>query len=181
MDADCRLQRERRSQPAIHSVLTFRSCVLRHAAVDDAGSCRPCNSNRERRGQPPEMPPCDRPSFSRSASLWKSVSSSRHSSRQVRERARSNNQLGLGPVQFDNQQRFAIHRIAGMDEILRGLNRRAIHNLHAARNKAPITSLTHWPAAHSTGNRSKVHEPSPASAECAQSLPSPRPATPQIP
>ena len=44
--------------------------------------------------------------------------------------------LGARPVELDDQQRLALQRIAGMDEILRGVDRRAVHHLHAARNDA---------------------------------------------
>ena len=44
--------------------------------------------------------------------------------------------LGLRPVQLDDQQRLDIARIAGMDKILGGVDRRPVHHLHAARDDA---------------------------------------------
>ena len=44
--------------------------------------------------------------------------------------------LGARPVELDDQQRLALQRIAGMDEILGGVDRRAVHHLHAAGNDA---------------------------------------------
>ena len=39
-------------------------------------------------------------------------------------------------VEFDDQQRLAFERIAGMDEILGRVDRRTVHHLHAAGNDA---------------------------------------------
>ena len=44
--------------------------------------------------------------------------------------------LDARPVQFDDEQRLAFQRIAGMDEILGGLDRQAVHHLHAAGDDA---------------------------------------------
>jgi hypothetical protein len=44
--------------------------------------------------------------------------------------------LDAGTVEFDDQQRLDVERIAGMDEGLGGVDRRLVHHLHAARNDA---------------------------------------------
>ena len=44
--------------------------------------------------------------------------------------------LGRRPVELDDQQRLDIERIAGMDEILGGVDRGLVHHLHAAGNDA---------------------------------------------
>ena len=44
--------------------------------------------------------------------------------------------FGARTVELDDQQRLDIERIAGMDEFLGCVDRRAIHHLHAARNDA---------------------------------------------
>src|SRR5208282_4878109 len=44
--------------------------------------------------------------------------------------------LGARAVEFDDQQRLDVERIAGMDEFLGGMNGGAVHHLHAARNDA---------------------------------------------
>ena len=44
--------------------------------------------------------------------------------------------LDARTVEFDDQQRLDIERIAGMDEILGGVDRRPVHHLHAARDDA---------------------------------------------
>ena len=44
--------------------------------------------------------------------------------------------LGRRPVELDDQQRFDVERIAGMDELLGGVDRRPVHHLHAAGDDA---------------------------------------------
>ncbi len=44
--------------------------------------------------------------------------------------------LDLRPVQFDDQQGLDIERIADVDESLGGMDRRAVHHLHAAGDDA---------------------------------------------
>ncbi len=44
--------------------------------------------------------------------------------------------LDAGTVEFDDQQRLDVERIAGMDEGFGGVDRRLVHHLHAARNDA---------------------------------------------
>ena len=44
--------------------------------------------------------------------------------------------LGLRPVELDDQQRLDVERIAGMDELLGRMDRRPVHHLHAAGNDA---------------------------------------------
>ncbi len=44
--------------------------------------------------------------------------------------------FSLRTVELDDQQRLDIERIAGVDEILGGLDGVAVHHLHAARNDA---------------------------------------------
>ena len=44
--------------------------------------------------------------------------------------------LGFRPVQLDNQQRLDFARIAGMDEVLRGVDGGAVHHFHAAGDDA---------------------------------------------
>jgi len=39
--------------------------------------------------------------------------------------------LGRRPIEFDDQKRLDIQRIAGMDELLGGLHRQPVHHLHA--------------------------------------------------
>ena len=38
------------------------------------------------------------------------------------------------PVEFDDEQRFDVERIAGMDEFFNGRNRRTVHDFHPARD-----------------------------------------------
>ena len=42
----------------------------------------------------------------------------------------------LGPVQFDDQQRLHVERIAGVDEVLGGVDGGFVHHLHAAGDDA---------------------------------------------
>ena len=44
--------------------------------------------------------------------------------------------LDAGTVEFDDQERLDVERIAGMDEGFGGVDRRLVHHLHAARNDA---------------------------------------------
>ena len=44
--------------------------------------------------------------------------------------------LGLRAVQFDDQQGLDVERVADLDEGLGGVDRRAVHHLHAARDDA---------------------------------------------
>ena len=44
--------------------------------------------------------------------------------------------LDARPVEFDDQQRLAVERIPRVDKILRRVDRRPVHHLHAARNDA---------------------------------------------
>ena len=44
--------------------------------------------------------------------------------------------LGARPVELDDQQRLDVERIAGMNELLGGVDRGPIHHLHAAGNDA---------------------------------------------
>ena len=44
--------------------------------------------------------------------------------------------FGARAVELDDQQRLDVERIAGMDEVLGRLDRRAVHHLHAAGNDA---------------------------------------------
>ena len=44
--------------------------------------------------------------------------------------------LDRGAVELDNQKRLSLARIAGMDKILRRLDRGVVHHFHAARNNA---------------------------------------------
>jgi len=44
--------------------------------------------------------------------------------------------LDLRPVELDDQERLHVERIAGMDEVLGGADRRPVHHLHAAGNDA---------------------------------------------
>ena len=44
--------------------------------------------------------------------------------------------LGARAVELDDQQRLDVERIAGMDEVLGRVDRRAVHHLHAAGNDA---------------------------------------------
>ncbi len=56
--------------------------------------------------------------------------------------------LDAGPVEFDDQQRLDVERIAGMDEVLGRMDRRPVHHLHAARDDAGADDpATHSPAA----------------------------------
>ena len=54
--------------------------------------------------------------------------------------------LGLAAVEFDDQQRFGVKRIAGVDESLRRFDGEAVHHLHFAGLPAPITAATQSPA-----------------------------------
>ena len=55
--------------------------------------------------------------------------------------------LGLRAVELDDQQRLDVERIAGMDELLDRVDRRAVHHLHAARDDAGADdAATHSPA-----------------------------------
>ena len=42
--------------------------------------------------------------------------------------------LGLAAVEFDDQQRLRVQRIAGMDESLGRIDGQPVHDLHAAGN-----------------------------------------------
>src|SRR5690606_5490124 len=42
--------------------------------------------------------------------------------------------LDLRAVELDDQERFDVERITDADERLRGMNRRAVHHLHAGRH-----------------------------------------------
>src|SRR5262249_54189595 len=44
--------------------------------------------------------------------------------------------LGLWPVELDDQQRLDVERVAGVDEFLGRMDRRLVHHLHAAWNNA---------------------------------------------
>ena len=44
--------------------------------------------------------------------------------------------LGRGPVELDDQQRLDVERIAGVDELLGGVDRGLVHHLHAAGDDA---------------------------------------------
>ena len=44
--------------------------------------------------------------------------------------------LGRRAVEFDDQQRLDVERIAGMDELLDRVDRRPVHHLHAAGDDA---------------------------------------------
>ena len=44
--------------------------------------------------------------------------------------------LDAGAIEFDDQQRLDVERIAGMDKGLGGVDRRLVHHLHAARDDA---------------------------------------------
>jgi len=55
--------------------------------------------------------------------------------------------LGLRAVQFDDQQRLHVERIARMDEFLHRMDRGLVHHLHAAGDDpAPMIRLTQVPA-----------------------------------
>ena len=49
--------------------------------------------------------------------------------------------LDAGAIEFDDQQRLDVERIAGMDEGFGGVDRRLVHHLHAARNDAGADDL----------------------------------------
>ena len=51
--------------------------------------------------------------------------------------------LDAGTVEFDDQQRLDVERIAGMDKGLRGVDRRLVHHLHAAGNDAGADDIGH--------------------------------------
>jgi len=44
--------------------------------------------------------------------------------------------FGIRPVQFDDQQRFDIERVACMHEVFSRVDREFVHHFHAARNDA---------------------------------------------
>ncbi len=80
--------------------------------------------------------------------------------------------FGLGAIEFDDQQRLDIERIAGMDEILRRVDGRPVHHFHAAGNDAGADDLGDAFARRlrSWESRPAGRAPSRASAECAPSL-----------
>ena len=49
--------------------------------------------------------------------------------------------LGLGAVEFDNQQRLDVQRVAGVDERFGRVDGRTVHHLHTARNDAGADDL----------------------------------------
>ena len=60
--------------------------------------------------------------------------------------------LGLRAVEFDDQQRLDIERIAGVDKFLRRVDRGFVHHLHAAgMMPAPMMRETHSPASSDDG------------------------------
>ena len=78
--------------------------------------------------------------------------------------------LGLRPVQLDDQQRLDIERIAGIDKIFGGVDRRPVHHLHAARNDAGGDDRGDAIAGSSVAeSRSATPARSAAWAECARS------------
>ena len=49
--------------------------------------------------------------------------------------------LDAGTIEFDDQKRLDVERIAGMDEGFGGVDRGLVHHLHAARNDAGADDL----------------------------------------
>ena len=78
--------------------------------------------------------------------------------------------LGLRPVELDDQQRLDVERIAGMDEFLDRVDRRLVHHLHAARNDAGADDAADAFAGVLRGREADQHRAraSPASAGCAR-------------
>ena len=58
----------------------------------------------------------------------------RHSARNLFDAFDQMVDLGRRSVELDDQQRLDVERIAGMDELFDGRDRRTIHDLHAAGN-----------------------------------------------
>ena len=55
--------------------------------------------------------------------------------------------LGRRPIQFNNQQRRHVLRVAGLNEFLGGLDGEGVHHFHAARNNSVGDNRSHAIAA----------------------------------
>ncbi len=116
------------------------------AAARGAGCCRPCSSNRGKSARPPETHSCApprsagaRPRLGPVAPMW------RQPPRTARGPLAILVHVGFHAIQFAEQDRRRVDRIAGMDEVLGGADRQVVHHFQPGRDDAGTDQVGHRP------------------------------------